>query len=110
MRKCSRTIQRYCTVKSTVITSKYILQYFTVLQYCKLGPRFHLIFLLVLKQYCFIIISYIPFTFVVNLETNGANAFIRLKMKPHLIGHADNEVRNKAARQPDKTHAYESDI
>lgn len=39
------------------------------------------------------------FTFVVYLETYGAHAFIRLEVKPHLMCHAYDEVRNKAARQ-----------
>lgn len=81
--------------------------------YCKLSIWLHfllLIFQLELKQYHLKMLSYISFTFVVNLETDGANTFIRLKMKPHLVGHADDEVWNKAACQPDKTHASESDV
>lgn len=38
-------------------------------------------------------------TFVVDFEANGADALIRLQMEPHLMGHADNQVRHEAASQ-----------
>lgn len=41
-------------------------------------------------------------TFVVDLEAYRSHAFIRLEVKPHLMGHANDEVRNKAASQTDE--------
>ena len=38
-------------------------------------------------------------TFIVDLEANRAYALIRLEMKPHLMGHADNQVWDKAPSQ-----------
>lgn len=36
-------------------------------------------------------------TFIVDLKANRAHTFIRLQMQPHLMGHADDEVRDEAA-------------
>lgn len=38
-------------------------------------------------------------TFIVDLEADRAHALIRLKVEPHLMGHADNKVRHEAACQ-----------
>lgn len=39
-------------------------------------------------------------TFIVDLKANRAHTLIRLEMKPHLMGHADNQVWDKAPSQP----------
>lgn len=39
-------------------------------------------------------------TLIVDLKANWAHTLIRLKMKPHLMGHADNQVWYKAPSQP----------
>lgn len=41
-----------------------------------------------------------PFlTFVVDLESYRSHALIWLQVKPHLMGHADYQIRNKATRE-----------
>lgn len=42
-------------------------------------------------------------TFVVDFEADGADALVRLQMEPHLMGHADNQIRHEAASQPAET-------
>lgn len=50
-----------------------------------------------------------PCTLVVDLKANGAHALVRLKVEPHLVGHADNQVWHKAPRQP-AGHRRQTDI
>lgn len=45
-------------------------------------------------------------TLVVDFEADGADALVRLQMEPHLVGHADNQVRNEAAGQTAGVHKY----
>lgn len=40
------------------------------------------------------------FTLIIDLKSNRAHTLIGLKVEPHLMGHADNQVRYKAASQP----------
>lgn len=39
-------------------------------------------------------------TFIVDLKANWAHTLIRLKVKPHLMRHADNQVWDKTSSQP----------
>lgn len=39
-------------------------------------------------------------TFVVDLKADRAHTLIRLEMKPHLMGHAHNQVWDKTPCQP----------
>lgn len=50
-----------------------------------------------------------PCTLIVDLKANWAHTLIRLKMKPHLMGHADNQVWYKAPSQP-VGHRTQKDI
>lgn len=45
-------------------------------------------------------------TLVVDFEADGADTLVRLQMEPHLVGHADNQVRNEAAGQTAGVHKY----
>ena len=47
-------------------------------------------------------------TFIVDLETDRAHTLIRLEMEPHLMGHADNQVWDKAPSQPAESATKES--